>query len=162
MSLSQIEIITRLQSFFAGAKIYQKYAEVIIRPAILGEQIGTVTSDGAETMNRAAAGDFILTNDTRAKEQYIISAEKLRKRYEPTGKRVGGGEIYKATGKCRAIKVNRQILKALGVDSVFEFIAPWGSKMVCKKGDMLASPDLFGPLNEVYRIALKEFNETYR
>jgi len=162
MKLSQQEIIVRLESFFASAKIYEKYTTAHVRPAKIGEVIVTITNDGVETQNRAKADDFVLMNNTKAKEQYIISGEKLRKRYQPTGKKKGDGEIYKAVGKCRAVKVNTKVLKALSASDVFEFMAPWGEAMVCKKGDMIVCPDLYGTVNEVYRIALKEFKETYR
>lgn len=162
MKLSQKEIIARLEPHFLEAKIYEKYTTAYVRPAKIGEEIVTITGDGVETQNRAKADDFVIMNDTKAKEQYIISGEKLRKRYEPTGEKMEDGEIYKAVGKCRAIKVNSKLLKQLDAPDVFEFTAPWGEPMVCKKGDMLVCPELYGTVNEVYRIALKEFKETYR
>jgi len=50
-------------------------------------------------------------------------------------------------------------LKKFGVKTRFYFQADWGSKMVVKEKDFLACP-VGGA--EVYRIARKEFFETYR
>jgi hypothetical protein len=38
-------------------------------------------------------------------------------------------------------------------------MAPWGSEQTAKEGDMLVSP--WPALDEVYRVALREFRETY-
>ncbi|MCK5476675.1 MAG: hypothetical protein KAI55_02035 [Candidatus Aenigmarchaeota archaeon] len=46
----------------------------------------------------------------------------------------------------------------LGSDS-FNFEASWGENMVAKIGDMIVTPP---NKDEVYRIAIKEFEETYR
>ena len=61
-----------------------------------------------------------------------------------------GWEIYQAIGECRGIVYEGEEIK---------FKASWDEDMVLKKGDMIVTtPDK----NEVYRIALKEFKETYR
>jgi hypothetical protein len=42
---------------------------------------------------------------------------------------------------------------------ILEFVAPWGESMIVKPGDYLVTPP---EKNEIYRIAQKEFEETYK
>lgn len=131
--------------------IYDKFAKVDARPAVEGEKIVTFTSDGKETENTAKAGDYVIRAHTEAREQYILGRDKLAKRYKLIGPAADEGwETYQATGSCKAAVYNGPEIK---------FTASWGEDMVIKKGDMIvtALPDK----DSVYRIAAKEFGETY-
>ncbi len=57
------------------------------------------------------------------------------------------------------MEVNKRLLKKFRVKNRFYFEAEWGSKMIVKEKDFLACP-VGG--EEVYRIARKEFFETYQ
>lgn len=137
-------------------KLYEKFNPVIARPAIVGEKIVTITSDGKETENIANEGDYVIQNSTQSKEQYIISSEKFKNRYKeyPEDCEIpfnppNGFSFYLPTGTTIAIKYD-------GEDT--EFIAPWNEPMVLKNGDYICSIDSV----EIYRIGNKEFNETYK
>jgi hypothetical protein len=65
-------------------------------------------------------------------------------------KGVNGWNTYKATGSCQAAVYDGPNIK---------FIATWGEEMSLKTGDMICTPLPNG--GEVYRIAAKEFSETY-
>lgn len=135
-------------------KEYKKKINIKARPAKKGEVIVTYTSDGKETSNKAKKGDYVVTNLTSSKEQYILDKETFEKRYEKIKDLEDGEALYKALGKCRAIKF---IPKDLDLKDEIYFIASWGEEMVLKKGDMVVTSNG----KEVYRIAKKEFGESY-
>ena len=55
--------------------------------------------------------------------------------------------------------MTKELLDQVGIDEEYYFIAAWGEEMVTKKDDYLACPL---DHSEVYRIARKEFFETYK
>ncbi len=149
---------------------YEKFAMVEVRPAKLGERIVTITADGKETENTAKEGDVVVRNGTGARELYLLSKEKLEKRYTrvghsksttweantwsstpPPDAKAEIWELYTATGTCMAVVYDGPELS---------FIASWDEPMILRPGDMLCTP--LPDKGEVYRIALKEFGETYR
>lgn len=140
-------------------KIYQKVKKVFARKAKNIERITTTTSDGRETINRAKPGDYIVKNQTGASEEYVLTPSKFRSRYVYKKRSKAGFSEYEPTGRIYAVEVNKRLLKKFGVKARFYFEAEWGSKMVVKEKDFLACP-IGG--EEVYRIARKEFFETYR
>lgn len=158
--LLQNELLNKLD--FKSAKGFEKYKEVIARKAIIGEEILTYTKDGLETKNIAKAGDYVVKNNTEAKEMYILTEKKFNARYELKGKIDNNWNIYKPLGKVKGIKVTNKIFKKLGIEKgkkEFYIMANWGEKMVVKKNDYLVAPF---DNSEVYRIAKKEFFETYK
>lgn len=140
-------------------KTYQKFRRVLARRAKGRETIVTRTSDGKETVNRTKPGDYIVKNQTLAGEEYILSPKKFRARYNFLKRSKGGYSEYEPTGQIYAIEVNQRLLKKFNVKNRFYFEASWGSKMIVKEKDFLACP--VGE-EEVYRIARKEFFETYQ
>jgi len=152
-ALTQVEMRDKFIDRIMESPIYKKNATSLVRKAEPGEKIITNTSDGKETENVAKEGDFVVQNNTKAKEQYIISSKKLSQRYikisDDTEKSDGfQWEKYKAIGQVNAIQYRGSNIK---------FKAPWEEDMTLKNGDMLASTDG----KEVYRIALSEFKQTY-
>lgn len=132
--------------------VYEKVTQVDARRAIPGEVIVTHTSDGKETENTARDGDYVIRNHTEAREEYIIPTAKFEVRYERLGAASEPGwDLYKAKGRCQGIAYS-------GPDT--EFVASWGESMRLRNGDMICTP--LPQKSEVYRIALKEFGETYR
>jgi hypothetical protein len=131
-------------------KVYRKYGLVFVYLASPGQYIETWTADGLETTNYANDGDFVVRNlQTEWQEEYIVSAEVLYKRYE-FFYFSDHGAVLIPKGKIKATIHHGEDL---------EFVAKWGRLMVLKNGDFIVSP--YPELNEVYRIARKEFFETY-
>ncbi len=139
-------------------KEYRKTKRVFARRAQKGEQIDTITDDGLETSNTAEAGDYILTNQTDASESYILRPANFENRYEIYRHGPFGLHEYQPKGRIIAIEMTEERLAKLQLSSTFHFIAPWGSEMIVKKNDFLVSPPDY---RELYRIARKEFFETY-
>jgi hypothetical protein len=139
-------------------QIFKKKRPVLARKAKQEESISTITADGVETTNIAKVGDYIVQNQTQAKEEYIIRADKFKQKYKYIARAIGSWSRYMPIGKIIAIELTDKVLQDLNMSSEFQFIAKWGQPMVAKKGDFLALPF---DKSEVYRIALKEFWETY-
>lgn len=139
---------------------YRKFQQVHARPAKDGEVVVSTTSDGDETTKMASAGDFVVKNLTEAQEQYIVAEEKFLKRYEFVKDLEGSWKLYDPVGEVLAIEITRDLTIDLNVGEEFYIVAAWGSDQLAREGDMFVStlPDL----GEVYRIARKEFYETYR
>ena len=139
-------------------KLYRKFKKVLARKAKELEPISTVTSDGLETTNRAKTGDYIVKNQTDAGEEYVMSSQSFKDRYKYKRRSKAGYSEYEPKGRITALEVNKSFLKKLKLDKEFYFEAAWGSKMTVKEKDFLVCP-LSG--EEIYRIARKEFFETY-
>jgi hypothetical protein len=137
---------------------FKKKKTVLARRATPGEQVATVTADGLETTNQAQEGDYLLQNQTLAREQYLLSEKKFEKKYEQVATHDDGWNEYQTTDHICAVEVTDDFLQALDLPAEWHFEAAWGEPMVAKKGDFLASP---ADLSEVYRIARQEFFETY-
>ncbi len=158
--IGQKELLQRVLPLMeAHGKVYRKHKHVFAKKAIGGEAVQTVTADGLETSNTASKGDFIVKNQTGAAETYILPEDKFKARYAFLKESEDGFSEYIPTGVVHAIEMTPTLLKAQGWPNEFHFEAPWGEQMVVKKNDFLACPP---ELNEVYRIARKEFYETYR
>ncbi len=144
--------------FKQSGTLYRKYKKIYARKAIRGEKIQTITADGLETSNTAKEGDFIVKNQTDAQEMYIMGSKKFNERYRLLGEADEDFSEYEPLGKVIGLELTPDLLTELRLDAEFEFIAPWGEKMVAKKGDYIVTPP---DHSEVYRIARKEFFETY-
>jgi len=138
---------------------YQKVKAVMARKAKTGERIDTITSDGLETTNVVIDESYIIKNQTEAGEMYIIKEQKFRERYEFHKSIDSDYSIYKAKGKIIALQMTVTLLNELNLEKEFFFIAPWGEAMIVKSDDFLATTFDY---SEVYRIARKEFFETYQ
>ncbi|MFN0174789.1 MAG: hypothetical protein ACKVU0_09100, partial [Saprospiraceae bacterium] len=110
-----------------------------------------------ETTNTADKDNFIIKNLTEAEEEYIISSKKLAERYALVEKRDATYSLYEPTGTINALKLTEGMIKKLGLNEAFWFVASWGEKMVARKSDFL----VLTKEKEIYRIARKEFFETY-
>lgn len=132
---------------------------VLAKKAEGGEVVETVTGDGWETTNEAEPGDYIVQNQTEAGEQYVVPEEDFFKKYELVDEyQPGGFSEYHPIGKIIALELTPKRLERLGLPREFVFSTDWGEDMVAKAGDFLGGPTDF---SEVYRLARKEFFETY-
>ncbi|MCR9084442.1 MAG: hypothetical protein NXH89_18575 [Cyclobacteriaceae bacterium] len=140
-------------------KTYEKKTLVTAKKAKPGEKVITRTSDGVETQNTAKEGDFLVENQTSSGEQYLVGKEIFESKYRIHQSLSKGWASYHPIGKINAIEVNAQDLEHFKSDEELTFTAPWGESMVVKEGDFLVCPLDF---SEIYRIAKKEFGETYK
>jgi len=139
--------------------IYYKQALIKARRAQTGEEIVTVTDAGYETKNKALPGDYIITNATQAREQYIVPSSQFKAQYQKVRDLPDEYAEYQSTGKIKAIRVDQKVIQKLKSSGQFEIIARWGEKQQVYKGDYLVCPP---EENEIYRIAYTEFWETYK
>jgi len=93
-----------------------------------------------------------------AGEEYVMSSQKFKDRYTYKKRSKSGYSEYEPKGRITALEVNKSFLRKLKLKEEFCFEAAWGSKMVVKEKDFLVCP-MGG--DEIYRIARKEFFETY-
>ena len=136
-------------SRFSTAPLYRKSAVVTARRTVKTEKLDTVLSNGlVETSREVPAGEWIVTNP--GGEQYAISDEKFRARYE-----LRGDGQYQAKGVIRAFK------NPTGGD--VEVMAPWGEMQYGDANCWFASGtnDDLTPTKDCYIIGGDEFKETY-
>ena len=107
------------------------------------QPVVTITSDGKETQNVAAAGDIIMSGPS--KENYAVKAAKFPKLYQGE---VGGPVIPEQSPRMVALYTGK---------GAVQFTAPWGEAMVLKPGDYLVKDGDAG----YYRIAKAEYEQTY-
>lgn len=144
--------------FQTKGKLFKKYKEVLARRAKEGEKIVTTTSDGEETQNVAHTGDMVVMNQTAAKEQYVMSRKKFKNRYRYICRAEGSYNRYRPQGKVVGVELTQAVMQQLNIEDTFCFEAPWGETMIAKQGDFIVMPT---DSKEIYRIARKEFFETY-
>lgn len=141
-----------------NGKRYKKKSMVRAKKAQPGLVVITKTSDGEETKNTAEAGDWLVENQTSSNEQYLVKAETFQKKYSLVQSLEKGWGSYQPKGETKGLIVKDTHLEAFGATKILEFQAPWKDTMIVKPGDMLVVPP---EKNEIYRIAKKEFGETY-
>lgn len=139
-------------------KRYKKKSLIKAKKAESGLVVITKTSDGVETKNTAEKGDWLVENQTSAEEQYLIKPETFEKKYELMHALGGGWGCYRPKGEIIAMKVTSSDLETLGNKDVLEFQAPWKESIHVKPEDYLV---ISLDKTEIYRIALKEFLQTY-
>jgi len=124
-----------------------KFQRINARPAIEGETIKTVASDGVnETINTAKKGSYVVNNVGNDKNQWIIEGNTFAKKYE-----LDRPGVYRPKGgPMNATKLNQDV----------KFKAPWGEEMKIKKGGYL----LQDPKNksDIYGISGEDFKKTYK
>lgn len=126
-------------------KYYAKSARISARPGKVGEEIITVMKDGhKETKNTVKnEGDMVATNPSG--EQYIIDAKTFAKKYEIDP---SNPEQYRPVGGPQEfITLKENVM----------FTAPWGEKMMIKKGGALNVTNM----DDIYGIQQAAFQETY-
>ncbi len=179
---SQAEMLAQFRPVLnAEGVVFQKKQNVFAKKAESREVVTTQTGDGPETVNTAEVGDYLVKNQTKAAEMYVVKASKFKERYQrleaAADKKEGtraeaiakegtpaeaiakeGFEEYRSIGRVKAVELTPERCEAMKLPSVFHFEAPWGEAMVAKAGDFIVAPPDGA---EVYRIARKEFFETY-
>jgi hypothetical protein len=101
--------------------------------------------NGKESVDRARAGDWIVTNLNPQKEPlrdrdghlntYVILADRFMNLYEPAGTHGELGTIYRA----------RNVVDVLSLPGGFDIVAPWGERQTAPAGYLIWSgPDVYG------------------
>jgi len=137
---------------------YKKKTLIKAKKAIPGTLIITKTNDGDETKNTAEAGDWLVENQTSSSEQYLIKPKVFEKKYSFIQSLEHGWGCYQPKGKVIGIQIKKKDLSHFGKEDSMEFEAPWKELTILREGDYLVSPL---EKDEIYRIAKKEFGETY-
>ena len=145
-----IDLQDRFHSLVLGAAtLYRKNVIIQARQVVETERVETVLANGLlETAREVPAGHWVITNP--GGEEYAVSDEKFRNRYEP----VGDGH-YRAKGVIRAYQ------NPTGED--VEITAPWGEKQFGDAGCWFAAAtdaDLKATTDR-YIIGGAEFHDTY-
>jgi hypothetical protein len=148
-----------LPIFEEKGKNYHKKSLIRAQKAKSGLFVVTKTSDGIETRNTAENGDWLVENQTSSQEQYLVKSNVFESKYEMVESLCNGWACYKPKGVMKTYEFEESDLKYFGVIQRLEFQAPWKETMFVRVGDYLIIP----PGNEeIYRVARKEFSETYQ
>jgi hypothetical protein len=162
ISIEQSDLVNGLKSLLLErAGEYKKFQVVKARMATIGEEIVSVVESGRETVNIARAGDYVVENQTGAQEQYIVSGPKFEQRYTVESKLNDAWSLYRPLGRVKALEVDRCVLNLFHQQGAFYIMAPWGEAQYVEEGDMLVTTLPLYEEIEIYRIARKEFSETY-
>lgn len=131
---------------------YKKFGTVRAVMADPGKQYVTSIDGKTETKNTAKPNDVAIIGVKG--EVYLLNKSKFEKRYRPRNRPVGDvvGTFY-AIGETYGMKYK---------GPTFNFVASWGEKMVCNKGDMLCCLVGTGDNGDIYRIEKSAFKATYR
>lgn len=140
-------------------KMYRKKSLIKAKKATPGSVVYTKTSDGVETKNIAQIEDMLVQNQTSSEEEYLVKPETFKLKYEMVDSLGGGWACYKPKGFMIAYEITEEDLQSFGVVERIEFATPWKDTMFVRKGDFLVTPE---KRNEIYRVARKEFLETYQ
>ncbi|MEM9889132.1 MAG: hypothetical protein AAF849_24880 [Bacteroidota bacterium] len=140
-------------------KNYQKNKNVYARKAVIGEKIDTYTNDGMESTNTVQEPSYVIRNQTDAQEEYVVAVAKFEARYIRLRTISKEWAEYRSTGEIRALELTTTLMKQLHLSTPFYFTADWGEEMIAREGDFLVCPK---NQQEIYRIARKEFFETYK
>lgn len=157
--ITQQEMLTHfLPILEKDGKRYKKKSMIRAKKAQPGQLVVTKTSDGDETKNTADAGDWLIENQTSSNELYLVKAETFKKKYTLVQSLEQGWGCYQPQGEILGITLGETHFEDFNAKKVLEFQAPWKNSMIAKPGDMLVVPP---EKDEIYRIAKKEFGETY-
>ncbi|WP_316367740.1 tetratricopeptide repeat-containing protein [Candidatus Thiodiazotropha sp. CDECU1] len=162
ISIEQKDLVQGLKASLMETGVdYRKYQIIKARAAMEGEEVVSVVASGRETVNIANKGDYVVENQTGAKERYIVSGTKFEQRYTQETQLDGGWSTYMPQGRVKGIAVDRGILNLFDQQGSFYITAPWGEAQYVEEGDMFVTTLPLQDDMEIYRIARKEFSETY-
>jgi hypothetical protein len=153
-----VEYFTRAQDA-RGAGLARKSKPVDVRPAKPDEVIVTmIMGEGKETQSPPAkSGDMVVRNrgPETGNEQILVPAASFLQRYEgPIGATdADGWSPYRPRG------VQMRFVVVTDQDGSFNFIAPWGERMVARPGDLIVQD--VNNSKDTYRVAKAAFACTY-
>lgn len=157
--ISQQEMLTHfLPILETKGVIYKKKTLIRAKKAVPGTLIVTKTNDGDETKNTAEKGDWLVENQTSSSEQYLVKPKVFEKKYTLLQSLENGWGSYQPKGKIIGVEVTKEELGNFVEGDQMRFEAPWKEETMLRVGDYLVTPP---EKDEIYRIAKKEFWETY-
>jgi hypothetical protein len=164
-SIYQRELVERYAKLLReNGNLAYKHKEVFIEPATPNQKIISVTSSGFETEQFAKENQYIVTNITSHRERYLIGQETFEK-YDLVDE-TDGRYRMSAKYKVQVLSFTPENFPSLFDENMklnelkqrYIYIeAAWGESQILIENDYLA---LNG--DEIYRIGLLEFNETYQ
>ncbi|UZD23593.1 PGDYG domain-containing protein [Algoriphagus halophytocola] len=158
--ITQKEMLAHfLPIFDKSGRNYQKKSLIKAKKAQPGLQVVTKTSDGIETKNTAEKGDWLVENQTSSNEQYLVKAETFAKKYRLLQSLEQGWGCYEPIGRIIGLEAKMEYFEAFPKAGEVRFEAPWKDSMIIREGDFLVVPP---EKDEIYRVAKKEFLETYK
>ncbi|MFC3414482.1 hypothetical protein [Algoriphagus hitonicola] len=140
-------------------KRYKKNTLIKAKLAPKGMEVVTETSDGIKTKNIAEEGDYFVENQTSTSEMYLVRKNVFERKYQITQSLSEGWATYQLREFIWAIQITAEDIQKFGAEDVLDFTAPWGELSIAKPEDFLVLPP---EKDEIYRIAHKEFKETYK
>jgi hypothetical protein len=153
-----VEYFVRAQDA-RGVGLARKSKAVDVRPAKPGEVIvTTIKGEGKETQSPPAkSGDMVVRNrcPETGNEQILVSAAAFGKRYEGpiAAPDADGWSPYRPRG------VQMRFVAVTEHDGSFNFVAPWGERMVARPGDLIVQDP--NDQKDTYRVAKAAFACTY-
>jgi hypothetical protein len=148
-----------LPVFKSKGKNFRKKSLIKAKKATPGLLVITKTSDGVETRNIAEEGDWLVENQTSSEEKYLVKPDIFESKYEMVDSLGDGWACYKPKGIMRGYEFEASDLRHFDINDRLEFQAPWKDTMFVRIGDYLIIPP---GEQEIYRVARKEFMETYQ
>ncbi len=146
------DITAKFEEALRAGKVrrYRKIGQADIRPAVPGEVVATVIDGERETVNTAAAGDYVVRGVKG--ELYVVTPETLAKRYGGplTAPDKDGFRRYPARGDFYGFRYEGAPIK---------FVAPWKEDMIAKPGDYIGTNAMGS--TAYYRIEQSAFAATY-
>lgn len=153
--INAAEYVEYLKNIGAPFDRFYKFAKVLARQGVEGEEIKTIMANGLEeTVNSvkvdAESGqpDWVIKNP--GGEEYIITDKNFKKRYEITGEE--NSEEFSVYSSKRAE------ITAVQIKENVSFTAPWGSEMNIAAGGYL----VVNNPTDIYGIQYEEFLQTYK
>lgn len=159
MLYSQHEIIAHFFDLLKrDGQRYSKKSLTIAKKATPGTVVLTKTSDGQRIETTAKPGDWLVENQTATKEHYLVSDATFQKKYQLRQALGEGWGSFQSLGQVYALKVQEKDFAHFGDLQELEFQGPREKTVLLLPGDYLVIPV---DQSEAYRIAAKEFEETY-
>jgi hypothetical protein len=142
-----------------GAGLARKTKSVDVRPANPGEiTVTIVRGEGKETHSPPAKlGDMVVRNrcPETGNEEFLVTAESFSRRYEgPISSGAGDGWL-----PYRPLGVQMRFVVVAEQDGEFDFVAPWGERMVARPGDLIVQDP--NNTKDTYRVAKSAFACAY-
>ncbi|MCM0041379.1 MAG: hypothetical protein NBV61_01305 [Algoriphagus sp.] len=159
MLYSQLEIIAHFFDLLErDGQCYSKKSLTLAKKATPGVVVLTETSDRQRIETIAKPGDWLVENQTAAKEHYLVSEATFRKKYQLRQALGEGWGSFQSLIPVYALKVQQKDLAPFGNPTQLEFQGPREKTVLIHPGDYLVIPM---DQSEAYRITAKEFEETY-
>ncbi|MGM0947098.1 MAG: hypothetical protein ACQEW9_18130 [Bacteroidota bacterium] len=140
-------------------KKFKKKTLIKAKSTQAGLEIVTKTSDGIESKNVSEEGDYLVENQTSTGEKYLVRKKMFERKYEIKQALSEGWAVYAPKDFIWAVQLSSGDLTHFGQTDILDFMAPWDELIIAKAFDYLVLPP---EKDEIYRIAKKEFEETYQ